>query len=159
MPDLYSRIEIPLEWVDEKQLKEELKSALRRSYLAYNARLPLGAAKQTWRAWTREKLRKSTVDFGVLHEDFQMKILRKLRSEPECLEQIEIPPLRLPDEEQIAAANRVVQEHYSVDRYGERLGAIYDSILSGSTGKVRHLSTSRVLAQFLAPSRLNLLRD
>jgi hypothetical protein len=39
------------------------------------------------------------------------------------------------------------------------LGAIYDSSLSGSTGKVRHLSTSRVLAQFLAPSRLNLLRD
>ena len=159
LPDLYSRIEIPLEWVDEKQLKEELESALRRSYLAYNVRLPIGAVEQTWRAWTRRKLRKSTVDFGVLHEDFQMKILRKLRSEPECLEQIEIPPLRLPDEKQIAAANRVVQEHYSVDRYGERLVAIYDSILSGSTGKVGHLSTRRVLDQFLAPSRLNLLRD
>lgn len=159
LPDLYSRIEIPLEWIDEKELKQGLEFAMRRSYLAYDAKLPMGAVKQTWKAWTRKRLRKGTVDFGVLHEDFQIEVLRKLRSDPESLEQIRIPPIRIPDEKEIAAANRVVEENYSLGSYGARLDAIYDDVLSGGKGKVSHLPTSRVLAQFLAPARLNLLRD
>jgi glycosyltransferase involved in cell wall biosynthesis len=155
LENLYSRLDIPLAWLDEKKLKSEIESALRRSYLAYDVPLRRSAVKQTWKSWVR----KGKVDFGVLNEGIQLSILRKLREEPDLIREIEAPPLELPSPSKIESANAVIAESYSLDRYGDRLEGIYEKVVSGSRGKVDHLSTDKVLAQFLNPGRLNLLRD
>lgn len=153
--NLYERIDIPLEWLDGKALGESVESMLRRSYLAYNCRLPRGAAKQTLKAWVR----KERIDFGVLGEKFQIEVLRRLRADPSQLDRIAIPPLALSPDREISERRDLIRRIYSLGNYGERLSAMYDRITASPVGKVGHLATQKVLAQFLNPSRLNLLRD
>jgi glycosyltransferase involved in cell wall biosynthesis len=153
--NLYRRIDVPRDWLDEGELLAAVESMLRRSYLAYDCPLPRNAAKQTLQAWTRQ----GRIDFGVLSEPFQMKILRRLRADPGQLDRIAIPPLALYTEREIAERRELIRAAYSPERYGEGLSAIYGRVLRGGIGKVRHLPTRKVLAQFLHPARLNLLRN
>lgn len=152
---LYQRIDVPVEWIEEAALAEAVESMLRRSYLAYNCRLPRGAAKQTLKAWVK----KGRIDFGVLSEPFQIGILRRLRADPALLDKIAIPPLALYTDREIAERREIIREVYSLANYGARLSSVYDRVVESPVGKVGHLSTQKVLAQFLNPARLNLLRD
>jgi glycosyltransferase involved in cell wall biosynthesis len=127
----------------------------RRSYLAYDSPLPRGAVKQTLKAW----IRKGRIDFGVLGESFQMRILRKLHADPALLDQITIPPLALYTDREIAERRDLIRRVYSLANYAARLEEVYGRVLLSPVGKVGHLATRKVLAQFLNPTRLNLLRN
>lgn len=153
--NLYGRIDIPVVWLDEKELKAEIESMLGRSYLAYDARLPRNAVKQTWRAWVK----RGRIDFGVLSENLQLAILRKLKQSPELLASVGAPPINLASAEEIEANREIVRRVYGPGEYGKRLAALYDAVMESAAGKVGHLATSKVLEQFLNPSRLNLLRN
>lgn len=153
--NLYRRIDVPVDWLDQTELAAAIESMLRRSYLAYDSPLPRSAVKQTLKAW----IHKGRIDFGVLGEPFQMAILRKLRADPALLDQIAIPPLALYTEREIAERRELIRRVYSLENYGKRLDEVYDRVLLGPVGKVGHLPTRKVLAQFLNPARLNLLRN
>ena len=153
--NLYPRIGFPIEWLDEKILYSEIESMLRRSYLAYNFRMPRNAVKQTWKAWVGN----GRIDFGVLNEELQMSVLRKLKRDPSLLDQMRVPTLSLCTGSEIRAARKVVETVYSLDHYGDRLESLYDKVVSSPTSKVKHLATSKVLKQFLNPACLNLLRN
>lgn len=155
LENLYSRVDIPVEWIGEDRVREAIESMLRRSYLAYDVRLPRNAVKKTWKSWVR----KGRIDFGVLDERFQLEILRRLNADRGQLDRIGIPKLDLSTGSEIANRSRIIERAYGEDRYAEQVLEIYGRVVSGSTGRVRHLATDRVLAQFLDPSRLNLLRD
>ncbi len=155
MGNLYQRIDLPIEWLDEGELMAAIESMLRRSYLAYNCDLPRSAVTQTLKAWVK----KGRIDFGVLSEPFQIEVLRKLRESPAYLDSISIPPLALYTGREIAERRDIIRRVYSLASYGERLGEMYDRVGSGAVGKVTHLPTRKVLQQFLNPSRLNLLRN
>lgn len=152
---LYRRIDLPVDWLDEAELSAAVESMLRRSYLAYDCPLPRNAVKQTLKAW----IQKGRIDFGVLDETFQTKILRKLRENPALLDQMSIPPLALSTERDIAERRDLIRTCYSLERYGDRLETVYDKVIASPVGKVGHLPTRKVLAQFLHPARLNLLRN
>ncbi|NRB72948.1 MAG: glycosyltransferase family 4 protein [Verrucomicrobiales bacterium] len=153
--NLYPRIGFPMEWLDEKVLYSEIESMLRRSYLAYDCRMPRNAVKQTWKAWVGN----GRIDFGVLNEELQLSVLRKVKENPELLEQMRVPTLSLCSEPEFKAARHTVETVYSLEGYGQRLEELYDRVASSPTSKVKHLATSKVLKQFLNPSRLNLLRN
>ncbi len=155
LDNLYRRIDVPVDWLDQTELAAAIESMLRRSYLAYDSPLPRSAVKQTLKAW----IHKGRIDFGVLGEPFQMAILRKLRADPTLLDQIAIPPLALYTEREIADRRELIRRVYSLENYGKRLDEVYDRVLLGPVGKVGHLPTRKVLAQFLNPARLNLLRN
>jgi hypothetical protein len=95
----------------------------------------------------------------VLGEPFQMRILRKLRADPALLDQITIPPLALYTEREIAERRDLIRRVYSLANYAARLEEVYGRVLLGPVGKVGHLATRKVLARFLNPTRLNLLRN
>ena len=128
---------------------------LRRSYLAYDFRMPRNAVKQTWKAWVGN----GRIDFGVLNEELQMTVLRKIKKDPSLLDHMRVPTLSLCSGSEIRAARKVVETVYSLDRYGNRLESLYDKVVSSPTSKVKHLATSKVLKQFLNPASLNLLRN
>ncbi|HQZ28583.1 MAG: glycosyltransferase family 4 protein [Verrucomicrobiales bacterium] len=155
MNNLYHRIDLPVEWLDEMALIDAIESMLRRSYLAYNCELPRGAVKQTLKAWVK----KGRIDFGVLSEPFQMQVLRKLRADPSLLDHLSIPRLDLYTDKEISARREIIREVYSLANYGEKIEKLYSRVCGSSVGKVKHLATRKVLAQFLCPSRLNLLRN
>ena len=87
---------------------------------------------------------------------FESAVLRKLHANPALLDHLSIPPLALSPGREIAERREIIRRVYSLPRYGEILGEIYDRACGGAVGKVSHLSTQKVLAQFLHPSRLNL---
>ena len=153
--NLNSRIDVPCEWLDQTELAAAVESMLRRSYLAYDSPLPRNAVKQTLKAW----IHKGRIDFGVLDETFQIRILRKLRADPALLDKIAIPPLALYTEREIAERRELIRRVYSLENYAVRLEEVYDRVALGPVGKVGHLATRKVLAQFLHPVRLNLLRN
>lgn len=153
--NLYRRIDVPVDWLDQGELAAAVESMLRRSYLAYDCPLPRNAARQTLKAWVH----RGRIDFGVLSEPFQREILRKLRADPALLDQIAIPPLALYTEREIAERRDLIRRVYSLENYAQRLDGVYDRVLLSPSGKVGHLSTRKVLAQFLHPARLNLLRN
>ncbi|MEM1441738.1 MAG: glycosyltransferase family 4 protein [Verrucomicrobiota bacterium] len=155
LEQLYERIDFPVEWLDENELKSAIESMLRRSYLAYDTVLPKQAVKQTLKAWVKKK----RIDFGVLDEDMQIQILRKLKDDPSLLSEVSVPSLELADEETVENHRKLIREVYSVERYGEHLLDLYRRVLSGNVGSVSHLPTHQVLARFLNPARLNLLRN
>ena len=154
MNNLYERIDVPLDWLDEEALGEAIESMLRRSYLAYNCQLPRSAVKQTMKAWVR----RGRIDFGVLSEPFQIEILRMLREDASRLDLISIPPLALYTGREITERRDTIRRVYSLSNYGELLEAMYGKVEAVSAGKVTWLPTKKVLNQFLNPSRLNLLR-
>lgn len=152
---LYKSIRIPVEWVDEAALEKEFESVLRRSYLAFDASVPKAGAKLAWKA----KIQKGKVDFGVLSEPFQKKVLRRLKENPEELEFVEIPELPTTSSSGIASIRAVIREAYSLSQYGKRLSGVYNMVMSGKISRVKSLPPKKVLAQFLNPERLNLLRE
>lgn len=153
--NLYQRIDVPIEWIDEGELSSAVESMLRRTYLAYDCPLPRSAVKQTLKAWGHQ----GRIDFGVLGETFQMRILRRLHADPSLLDQIRIPSLSLYSERDIAEHRELIRRVYSLEQYGTRLDEAYERVLLSPLGKVGHLPTRKVLAQFLHPARLNLLRN
>ncbi|MEM6916474.1 MAG: glycosyltransferase family 4 protein [Verrucomicrobiota bacterium] len=155
LEQLYQRIDFPVEWLDEKELREAVESMLRRSYLAYDTVLPKLAVKQTLKAWVKKK----RIDFGVLDEDRQIHVLRKLKADPSLLSEVTVPSLKLAGEATIEQHRKLIQEVYSMEHYGAHLLELYRRVLGGGVGSVSHLPTHRVLARFLNPERLNLLRN
>lgn len=152
--NLYERIDVPVEWFDVEQLKVEIESILRQTYLAYDVKMPKSALKQTWKAWVR----KGKIDFGVLNESFQTVALRKLKADPSLLKDVDFPALEPDSGEAIESRARIIREVYSPAQYGKRLEKTYLRALAGNSGRVSNLNPKKVLDQFLDPARLNLLR-
>lgn len=154
LPDLYERIDIPLAWVDEEKLKSEIDSVLGRSHLAYDVPLRRNASKVAWKALVK----RGKVDFGVLDEKLQIDVLRHLAANPEDWSKIAVPPLPQLSTERIEEISAVILKTYSPAQYGEKLEVLYERALAGAAGKVSHIPPEKILARFLDPARLNLLR-
>lgn len=155
MDHLYARLEVPVDWIDEEALRVEIDAALRQSYLAYDQPLPRKAVERTWKSWVR----KGRIDFGVLSEKFQEQIIRRVASDPAAASAIATPPVADLTRGQITKRAALIERHYSVSSYGDRLEALYREVTASRKGRrLGSLSTKKVLGQFLAPERLNLLR-
>jgi glycosyltransferase involved in cell wall biosynthesis len=151
---LYERIEVPLDWVGESELRKTADETLRRIYLAYDRPLSRHAVDQTFSRWVVN----GCVDFGMLHEDFQRKVILKVAADPGALKALNLPSLEPSSEAVIATNRQLVETFYSVATYGENLLALYQKIAKSPRSKVSSLNPQQVLKQFLDPWRLNLLR-
>ncbi|MEO0336245.1 MAG: hypothetical protein AAF202_07615, partial [Pseudomonadota bacterium] len=152
---LYERLEVPVDWIGSDDIKDKIRETLRGSYLAYNQPIPKSAVKTTWKSWVQ----KGKIDFGVLDEEFQQRVLRHLRDNPGDLEKVDCPVPMIPSAEEISAARSTIDAHFSADEYQRCLALIYARVSHGGTGKIRSLHPNRVLQQFLDPARLNLLKS
>ncbi|MDF1813136.1 MAG: glycosyltransferase family 4 protein [Verrucomicrobiales bacterium] len=151
---LYERIEVPLDWVDEEVLRKTADNTLRRTYLAYNRPLARKAVDQAFSRWVDN----GCIDFGMLNEEFQTKIIKKVAADPAALQALNVPSIEPCSDAEIAKKKHLVKEHYGIDTYRENLLSIYGKIANSSRGKVKSMEPRKVLEQFLDPWRLNLLR-
>lgn len=151
---LYNRIDVPLDWVDKRVLRQEAEDILRRMYLAYDCPLPRKAVELTFSRWIED----DRVDFGMLNESFQRMVIDKVVKDPAALSELNLPTLEPCSQATIDQQRQLVAEHYSESSYGENLIALYQKIVKASPGKVKSYAPKKVLAQFLDPWRLNLLR-
>lgn len=151
---LYPRIPIPLEWIGSETLRQRLQEALRAIHAAYALPLPQNAVTRAYDSLVSDE----TVDFGRLDESLQEKALVHLLEHRKAAASI-LPRLEIPDvRHRIENAHRI-QDVYSLSSYGKQLCGILRKTASSSTEKKPDtLPASKILASFLDPERLWLLR-
>jgi len=154
---MYERLEVPLDWVGRDLLLSKAQAGLKRVLGAYGIQPGPDDAERTLSAWVRD----AGVDFGRLDEELQQQIIRRVfnsasaRSELAPWQQLAGPE----DQRARIRKNRhTIRENFSLEHYGPRLLEIYSGIMEAPTGKLDALSGEAILASFLAPERLFLLR-
>jgi len=153
---LYDRLDVPLGWVGAAPLRERVRSVLKEVLSAYGRPPRPDAADRAFDSMVaRER-----VDFGRLDEPFQEHVIRTVHASPEArgeLRPVALGPHCEPGDV-IARNRRTVLREFSIERYGTRLGAIYDALMESERGPRDGLDASRLLDRFLAPERFSLLR-
>lgn len=149
---LYTRLSLPLAnsaWDLREPFRRALEAALRDAYAAYE------------RPWTQSVLGQAEmalvqdggIDFGVLNEEMQRTVLCAMQDDPALLESsLDITS------DYIEQNRRVVETAYSSWAYGETLEKIYQLLAAETPGPVSQANGQRLLDEFLAPGRINLLR-
>jgi hypothetical protein len=155
LPGLYARLEVPLAWLDRARLRAAFERGAEQRASAYGQ--PSNETGE--RAW-RTAVRDGHIDFGRLDEPAQTEVIRHLHANRSSRQAL--CPQRL-DTQAAAAAlaeNRhAIGSRYALAGFGARLADIYATVAgSGTTATFGAASGAVLLAQFLAPERLSLLR-
>lgn len=152
---LYSRLAVPLKWLDTTRLKNQINARLRESWSAYGREPPPNAAEQAWQA----AVNGDTIDFGRLDEGTQETVIGLLRECATRRDELQPSCLSMGNARRAISKNlSCVQQQFNPQSYGDRLSAIYQDLLRSTVGIVKTLSMDALLDQVLNPSRFNLLR-
>lgn len=150
---LYTTLPVPLEWVGEAAFYKTLKTTMQTSYATYS---------KAWKSEYFEQARdalvgNSKVDFGILSEPFQRKVIRHLANNPADHKQL--PTLDILTNETLIEKNRTIAEkRYDMETYGKRLLGIYQQLAATQPDRVTSVNAVELLNEFLKPELFNLLR-
>jgi hypothetical protein len=155
---LYTRLRVPLDWIDAADFAARWLRAYRRAHNQFGLPLVNGAGERALGGILRE----GAVDFGLLHEDHQRAIIQRLTDTPakqSALARRQPALTRLgllaDSEERIDHNRRTILDHYGSQRYRRRLEAIYRAVLE----PVRHqIDKVRLCRAFLKPGDFSLLK-
>jgi hypothetical protein len=157
LPHLYTRLDVPVEWIGRQVLEQKAQQGLQRSWNAYGRSLQADDLSRTLGAW----IHKGLVDFGRLDEALQEQLIRTVSGSAEARGQLQ--PVRLPDpgenSEKIGENRAAILANFGLEQYGHRLLGIYQQIMDSPVEPLESLPGEAVLDQFLAPERLYLLRS
>ena len=156
-PGLYERVEVPLEWLGYRTLKDRIWQGLTRVMAAYGRTPKADDLSRVLSTWIND----GSVDFGRLDEPMQEAVIHRVANSPTARGQLF--PHRLPDPAmstaQIERNRQVIAREFSLTQYGERLLGIYHQIIRSPVEPLGAFSGEALLDQFLAPERLYLLRS
>ncbi len=152
----YNRLNVPLAWVGERRVRQAAEEALARNLAAYGRQPGAGGLERVLATWVKD----GRIDFGRLDEPMQEEVLaRVVRQKAQAAL---ISPGKLPHPvaltEDLAENRRILQKHYALPAYGERLELIYRQVAGAKTAIGGQLDGGALLDRFLAPERLHLLR-
>jgi len=149
LSNLYNRLPVPFEWLDEAHFFQTLEKQLRTSQKAYG---------RPWNDSILEEARtaliqKDTVDFRILDEEMQREIIRRVQKKPENL-----TTSLNPGSSAVEHNQDVVKTVYTPTAYGAELFSTYQTLIHAKAGRVEYADGEALLDAFLAPKRFNLLR-
>ena len=157
LPHLYTRLDVPVEWIGLQVLEEKARQGLQRSWNAYGRSLKADDLSRTMGAWIQGGL----VDFGRLDEALQERLILFVSASAEARRLLR--PSQLPDpgenSSEIERNRAAVLANFGLEQYRDRLMDIYQQIMDSSVEPLESLRGEAVLDQFLAPERLYLLRS
>ena len=162
LANLYPRLDIPLQWLDQQRLHDSARDALSRVMGAYGRQPGDDDLERCLGAWTRHG---EQIDFGRLDEPLQEGVIRHLAASPNDRDALSPNGLQLPPTLQrtISDNRAVVERQYSLQQYGDRLLAVYAALLeqqpASASPATDHLDSDIILDRFLAPENLYLLRS
>lgn len=156
---MYDKLMVPLAWIDGDVLAQRWKSAIGRISVHYKhpcAQTEIDAAWDSIRANGR-------IDFGLLDEEFQQQIIRKVLEYPTSREKlIELNPfLNQPgptgiNPQRISDNGALVVRHYSPENYASRLLHLYAHVINNDV--VHSIDKATLLDAFLNPKQFSLLK-
>ena len=157
-PWTYDRLDVPLDWLGRTLVEQAAREGLRRCLAAYE-RDPAKDEDDVHRvlaAWIRD----GKIDFGRLDEPLQETVLRRLvvgRAQSALVGPMELTTAT--NLHNAIAKNRsLLQNRYSLDRYGETVETVYRQVAASAVSASDYLDGEILLDRFLAPERLSLLR-
>ncbi len=154
---LYTRLDIPVEWVGRDHVHHAVQTALAKVYDAYERR---GRPDDVERA-VHAAISGEYVDFGRLNEPLQKMVIEHLMQTSSARNEISthlLPKQKDHQDEIIERNYTVVMEQYNLKKYQERLLSLYHTVAESETGSLRELNATVLLDQFLASERFCLLR-
>lgn len=156
-PSLYSRLEIPVEWIGgEEVLRCHLQPALEQTLEAYGRTSGQSQVDKALDAFIQE----DQVDFGRLDETLQRKALQTLADEPRKRALVNPPqPGELASDLIIQENAERIRNNYSPEAYAKNLHSIYRELLENGNGDLQYLEPNDLLSPFLDPASFNLLRS
>lgn len=160
--DLYDRILIPLEWIDQTILQDHLNTTLERNYRAYRRPLSHKTSTDTLAVLIDD----GWLDFGNLPEPLQQGVIELLgdphnRKVPLILQDGRTQPVE--DWLGTALANRTPTAEpdqlasYSPMEYEKSLGAMYSRLAEQPSAPTTYLSPTEVLTAYLRPQSFHFL--
>jgi len=156
---LYTRLDIPITWIGKEKLFEHWKNSLQTMARRFNIAFPEKKVLDIFSNLTR----KDVIDFGLLHEVFQQKIISRLLASPQNRSVlIRINPFlgspgNVPNKQPLIDYNRqAVLAHYHPDGYRKTLENIYKKVIQRRVS--HHIDKKKLLSLFMTPRNLSLLK-
>ena len=153
--NLYDRLELNLDLLQDSSSLALGSRSLTKFFKDYGEELPDQAVQEAYDSIVSDNL----VDFGRLDEPLQEELISAVIESDQAKESIRdqssidsLPPF------QIEENAKAVRENFSMQAYGKKLMGIYRDLTCAPEEKVSFAKGSKLLGQFLSPSRLNLLR-
>jgi len=156
---LYTRLRVPLNWVDEHVLGNYWKSAFMRAANDLNLDQTATDADAAWRSVSHG----GNIDFGLLDESYQQQIILKVLTEPAAGDRLKAlnaylhhpgPPEAF--ETVIEHNRRAIRDLYQLPKYAQQLKEVY---LATIKRPARHTIDKTVLASaFMNPREFSLLK-
>ncbi len=153
---LYSRLDVPLDWVGRDEFHARLRASMQAAYGAYG-RTPTAS---DFEAAAADSLRGTHVDFGRLDAAMQSAVIRRVAASPELCRAM--APARLQPAVAapalIAANAAAVRRAFGLEDYGRKLLAVYRRLQAEIAGPLNGLAADRLLNRFLDPARFFMVR-
>lgn len=159
LEDLYTRLPVPMDWLDRSGYLDARRSALENARRRFESPIPPDAIQEA----ETHLAESSEIDFGLLNEKYQSEILQRLVEDPSKKAMlIRLNPflekfmdLSVP-ENRIRHNREIVLSDYDTDNYQESLRNIYNRVTNET---VRHgIRKEVLLSEFFTPHRLSLLK-
>ena len=153
---LYSRTEVPVEWIGRAGYIETLCS----EYIKYMDACGQKHSRSDLDSVVDTAIINEMVDFGCLNETMQVAVINRLCSTPDMRRALQPRTLAAESghEERTVSNCRCVQQNFSAESYIDRLGVIYSRVLSSRVGNRGYLNGRSLLDSFLNPRRFSLLK-
>ena len=156
LPETYTELCIPPEWLDTSSLKQEITESWKKMMQAYGR----DADRRCTEAVLNSMLGSDCLDFGRLSERHQQRAIRRIIDSETA--RMRLRAYRVgtkPINKAVLRANKtIVERDFNLDKYGRNLYAIYRSLMNQRVSRVECASGEDLLDQFLAPQRFSLLR-
>lgn len=154
-PGMYTGIDIPLDWLDRKELHKTLDKAILKMIRQYGVE----ANSILLSEWKDKIIQNDRIDFGKLNSQMQRSLIHVIMKNPELKKEIPSLKRNIPDTEVINRNREVVAGKYGIKEYGEMIFNVYSDLSNRKPGGIDYLDQSVILKQFLSPAQFSLLRS
>ena len=156
---MYTDLNVPIDWIDANRFFEKWHRTVQNTFQFFGVLIDNVQIQNAYESITDD----GTIDFGLLDEDFQKDVIRKLLSDKAFLkDMLRLNPFlskigKAGDEKDIIKANcNAVIRNYNMSLYRKKLLAIYKSVEANSVRQ--RIDKETLLMQFLNLTQFSLLK-
>ena len=156
---LYSRLSIPLDWIDADGFRRQWQAARQCAAQRYGMPVSYGRMDADW----LEIAAQGSIDFGLLSEPFQRAVIDRVlsvKSASQRLQEVNPDLMRIGSESEsheLIAANRMaILKHFSPAGYSNRLIDLYEKAMSNPIRQ--QIDKGALFSAFMTPSRFSMLK-
>ena len=156
---LYSRLDVPMDWIGKQRFYDTWKAGIQNVQNAFGMSIDKASVKNACKNITAG----NTIDFGMLNESFQKKVISALLSDDTSrnwmlrLNPFLSSPGSIPNKDELIQINmKAVLHNYNPIRYKEELLCIYKKVIRKSIRQ--KINKQKLLAEFLTPDNFSLLK-